>query len=166
VASWTPALTAHSCVVAILIWSALVSSGILKVGPPTPHYTGRLLTLPLTWVSHSFTCLVTYVPSGTQQVQPDFMTNTLIAVAALPGNKIYCGDFNFVHSPHLDCLHGSHHLDGPVAAHFDNLCPQLSDAFRALHPRTCSFTRVAVTTAAQLDRILVSDTLLRFVSTA
>jgi exonuclease III len=148
VAFWAPALTAHSCGVAILIRSALLSSGILQVGPPTPHFTGRLLTLPLSWGSHSFTCVATYVPSGVQRLQREFITNTLIAVTALPGDKIYFGDFNFVHNPHLDCLHGSHHLDGPVADHFNNICPHLNDTFRALHPQTRGFTRVAVTTAA------------------
>jgi exonuclease III len=52
---WTPASSTTSTGVAILIKHSLVSSGILQVGRPVTHDTGRLLTLPNKWGAHSFT---------------------------------------------------------------------------------------------------------------
>jgi exonuclease III len=70
----TPAISPHSYGVAILVRSALLSSGSLQVGIPCPHATGRILTLPMSWGSHDFTCIVTYVPSASYSTQRTFIT--------------------------------------------------------------------------------------------
>jgi exonuclease III len=85
---WTPANSRHSCGVAILVRSALLSSGSLQVGIPCPHATGRILTLPMSWGSHDFICIFTYVPCAAYSTQRNLITSHLTDVAATPGLQI------------------------------------------------------------------------------
>jgi exonuclease III len=162
---WTPAVSSRSCGVAILIRSSLVASGTVQVGRPIPHTTGRLLILPIQWGSHSFKIVNIYVPVDSRSQQRVFITSYLKRVAAAPGKQIWCGDYNFVRSA-MDCLNGSHGADHTIADHFDAECPHLMDSFRYLHPTQRTFTRVCNSSAARLDRILLSPTLLPYVAKA
>jgi hypothetical protein len=57
-------------------------------------------------------------------------------------------------------------MDHTIADHFDTQCPRLMDSFLYLHPTKRTFTRVCNTSAARLDCILLSTTLLTYVSKA
>jgi hypothetical protein len=104
--------------------------------------------------------------SGIPPVTMLFLSNALQEIAEAPGQKIWCGDYNFIHTPDLDCISVTHVADHTVSTHFDAVCPHLTNTYRRLYPRTCKFSRVGNGAAARLARIIVTQNLVPYVMKA
>jgi exonuclease III len=164
---WAPAASSQSCGCAILIRTPLIISGAIEVGEPRHLNSGRLLTLPLKWGGHTFKISSIYAPVDNIADKINFVTSSLSPLHESGGAHIWAGDFNFVHTPPLDCSITSIHAtrDRSIARHFTATCPLLLDTFRTKHPTRRGYTRINPNSAARLDRILVTSTILSYITT-
>ena len=131
---------------------------------------GRIVGAHFSIAGSSYLLFSVYAPAEGHQRVP-FFTGPLRAalreaVQRHPGAKLLvAGDFNCIECVSLDQVGGTAST-GRVEGFSPGLQPLqlefgLADSFRALHPTTRAFTHRATsgTSAARLDRILVSDTL-------
>jgi exonuclease III len=164
---WAPAASSQSCGCAILIRTPLILSGAIEVGEPRHLNSGRHLTLPLRWGGHTFKISSIYVLVDNIADKINFVTSTLLPLHESGGAHIWAGDFNFVHTPALDCLNSIHAIrDRSIARHFTTTCPLLLDTFQTKHPTRRGFIRINRYSAACIDRILVTWTILSYITTS
>lgn len=186
-AYWGPnTASPRSAGVGILIRHRPRCGPIAVQGPITPPDTeGRFLSASLTWGGHQLTVATVYLPNASAE-QQQYIARYLQPLQQRQQALLLGGDWNFVEHQGLDRVSRpplpqqaqqqqqpqqqaagpaqpqqpqQRQQQPPSARHLHSTLPQLTDAFRAKHPRTRSFTFHSSRHASRLDRWYVGPSL-------
>ena len=111
-----------------------------------PGNEGRSIAATIRWAGHTIRIVNVYLPNVPAERQR-FITSCIVPLVTSPPNGtqiVLGGDFNFVVDPEVDRLNMPSPRDSrptdPTVAHWMANMPQLTDVFRARHPRRREFT--------------------------
>jgi exonuclease III len=129
----------------------------------TPHASGRLQSLDLSWAGHTFSLLNTYWPSNSPAARHAFLQTDLTPCLQQELPACLLGDFNFTADATMDrcpISPGTALADQALTQALQAVVPALVDVFRHHHPTRRAFTFHRSTCLARLDRALLPSTLL------